>query len=336
MFLPVNFQLFGRVCQLFRWRAAAFRATRRGSHPGQLTYPSRLALRSLGMKRKMLVAAAASALIMAAACSPADESDDTTTNSAAGSLDECQVDDLELVEPGTLTIATDDPAYPPWFVDDDPSNGEGYEGAVAYAVAEQLGFSADDVAWVVAGFNQAVQPGTKNFDFDINQFSITEERAESVDFSSPYYSAAQAVIVLEDSEFADVSSLSDLAEAQLGAQVGTTSLEAVDQIGPDADPLVYDNTSLAAQALQNGQVDGILADLPTAFYLTAAELDGAVIAGQFQPITGESEEFGLLLELNSPLTDCVSLAVDALREDGTLAALEEEWLSDQTDVPELD
>lgn len=290
-----------------------------------------------------LTAVAALALALTAACAPADSdggsdggsSAATSKAASATSLADCKPADLPLLTSGTLTIATDDPAFEPWFVDNDPTNGKGFESAVAYAVADQLGFAKGDVTWVKAGFNQAVQAGKKSFDIDINQFSITADRAKAVDFSTPYYSAAQAIITLKDSSFAGATSLADLRDAKLGAQVATTSLEAVKQIKPSSDPLVYDDTTKAAQALQNGQVDAVVADLPTAYYLTAAELDGATIVGQFQPRTGESEKFGLLLAKDSGLTSCVSLAVDALAQDGTLADLEEEWLNQATDVPEL-
>ncbi len=288
-----------------------------------------------------LTALAALALALTAACAPADSDGGSDGDSTAGSakaatsLAECKPADLPLLTSGTFTIATDDPAFEPWFVDNDPTNGKGFEGAVAYAVADKLGFAKDDVTWVKAGFNQAIQAGTKTFDVDINQFSITTDRAKAVDFSSPYYSAAQAIITLKDSKFAGATSLAELKDAKLGAQVATTSLEAIKQIDPSSDPLVYDDTTKAAQALQNGQVDAVVADLPSAYYLTAAELDGATIVGQFQPSTGESEKFGLLLAKDSELTPCVSLAVDALAEDGTLADLEKEWLTQATDVPEL-
>lgn len=288
-----------------------------------------------------LTALAALTLALTAACAPADSDGDSGGDAgadaakAATSLSECKPADLPLLKSGTFTVATDDPAFEPWFVDNEPTNGKGFESAVAYAVADKLGFAKGDVTWVKAGFNQAVQAGKKSFDVDINQFSITADRAKAVDFSSPYYSAAQAIITLKDSSFAGATSLADLKDAKLGAQVATTSLEAVKQIKPSSDPLVYDDTTKAAQALQNGQVDAVVADLPTAYYLTAAELDGATIVGQFQPETGESEKFGLLLAKDSGLTSCVSLAVDALAKDGTLADLEKEWLNQATDVPEL-
>ncbi|MCX6406266.1 MAG: ABC transporter substrate-binding protein [Propionibacteriales bacterium] len=280
------------------------------------------------------LAAAAATLALAAACAPADESS-SSDDAASVSLDQCKPADLDLYKAGTLTIATDSPAYEPWFADDDPANGKGYEGAVARAVAEKLGFAPEKVTWVTQGFNEAIKPGAKSFDFDINQFSITSEREKVVDFSSPYYKAKQGVITLKDSKYADVTSLAGLKDAKVGAQVGTTSLEATQQLGLTTDPLVYDDTTKAAQALQNGQVDAIIADVPSAFYLVAAELDGAKLVGQFEPRTGESEEFGLLLDKDSPLTPCVSAAVDALQDDGTLEKLQQQWLSDAVDVPEL-
>jgi len=280
------------------------------------------------------LAAAAATLALATACAPADESP-SSDSSASVSLDQCKPADLDLYKAGTLTIATDSPAYEPWFTDDDPTNGKGYEGAVARAVAEKLGFAPDMVTWVTQGFNEAIKPGAKSFDFDINQFSITSEREKVVDFSSPYYKAKQGVITLADSKYADVTSLAGLKDAKVGAQVGTTSLEATQQLGLTTDPLVYDDTTKAAQALQNGQVDAIIADVPSAFYLVAAELDGAKLVGQFEPRTGESEEFGLLLDKDSKLTPCVSAAVDALKDDGTLEKLQQQWLSDAVDVPEL-
>jgi polar amino acid transport system substrate-binding protein len=268
------------------------------------------------------LAAAAATLALATACAPADESPSSDSSSSV-SLDQCKPADLDLYKAGTLTIATDSPAYEPWFTDDDPTNGKGYEGAVARAVAEKLGFAPEKVTWVTQGFNEAIKPGAKSFDFDINQFSITSEREKVVDFSSPYYKAKQGVITLADSKYADVTSLAGLKDAKVGAQVGTTSLEATQQLGLTTDPLVYDDTTKAAQALQN------------AFYLVAAELDGAKLVGQFEPRTGESEEFGLLLDKDSALTPCVSAAVDALKDDGTLEKLQQQWLSDAVDVPEL-
>ncbi|MFO6452340.1 MULTISPECIES: transporter substrate-binding domain-containing protein [unclassified Aeromicrobium] len=287
------------------------------------------------MKRSLLAVPLALLLSVAAACGPADDSDDASSDSTAGATADCAVDQLPLVKSGTLTIATDDPAFEPWFVDNDPSNGKGFESAVAYAVAEQMGFERDQVEWTKVPFNTSYQPGKKAFDFDINQISITKDRQQAVDFSEPYYSAAQAIIVRSDSKFADAKSLDDFRTASLGAQIGTTSLKAIESLETQDAPLVYDDTTKAALALANGQVDGIVADLPSAFYLVAAELEDATIAGQFDFDGGEPEQFGLLLEKGSELTSCVDEAVTALTEDGTLADLEQEWLAESQDVPVL-
>jgi len=263
---------------------------------------------------------------------PETEASDT----AGAATGDCAVDQLNLVQPGTLTVGTDSPAYEPWFQDNDPTNGRGFESAVAYAVAEQLGFTADQVTWAEVPFNTSFAPGEKNFDFDINQISITPKRAEVVDFSDGYYSASQAVIVLADSEYADATSLADLQDAKIGAQVGTTSLLAAqDEIQPATEPAVYDDTNAAKQALLNGQIDAIIADLPTAFYISAAEIPNSTIIGQFQPTTGRQEEFGMLFEKGSPLVPCVDRALASLTKDGTLAGLEKRWLSDVVDVPVL-
>jgi len=260
----------------------------------------------------------------------------TGSESAAAPADECAVDQLPLRSPGTLTIGTDSPAYEPWFVDDDPTNGKGYESAVAYAVAGQLGFSQEQVTWVTVPFNTSYKPGTKDFDFDINQISITPARAEVVDFSSGYYSAAQAVIALKDSPAAGVTSVAELADYKLGAQTGTTSLTAIrDIIKPTSAEAPFEDTNAAKQALLNGQVDAILADLPTAFYITSVEIPKASIIGQFQPSSGEQEEFGMLFEKGSALVPCVDKALEALTTNGTLDTLQTTWLSDVVDVPVL-
>jgi polar amino acid transport system substrate-binding protein len=298
-----------------------------------LPRPRRRLLPTLGV-------ATAVALLLAS-CAPQDDSSGDASDSggsggSGGDAADCAVDSLPLFKPGQLTVGTDDPAYPPWFVDDNPSNGKGYESAVAYAVAEELGFSDKQVEWVTVPFNSSYQPGPKDFDFDINQISITPKRAEQVTFSRGYYSAAQAVITMKDSPYADASSLADLADAKIGAQVGTTSLEAVtSEIQPTEDPAVFDDTNAATKALDNGQVDAIVADLPSAFYITAAVLSGSTILGQFQPPSGETEQFGLLFEQGNPLVECVDQALDTLDEDGTLAQLEQRWLSQTVDVPVL-
>jgi polar amino acid transport system substrate-binding protein len=236
---------------------------------------------------------------------------------------------------GELTVATDSPAYGPWFADDKPSNGKGFESAVAYAVARQLGYSPAQVHWVVASFNSVVAPTPKNYDFDINEVSITPQRAKIIDFSSGYYDVAQAVVALKSDKYANASSIAGLHGAKLAAQKGTTSLDAINNvIKPGTTPLEYPTNDLAVQALRNGQIDGLVVDLPTGLYITAAQVKGAKIVGQL-PVTGQPEQFGLVLDHNSPLTSCVTQAVNALRNDGTLANLQKRWLTTAAGAPIL-
>ena len=285
-------------------------------------------------------------LLAAVACAPVDNTTDNTTDTASDSAgstssspaaDACTPETLQTLTAGTLTVGTDSPAYDPWFSNNDPTNGKGYESAVAYAVAEQLGYTSDQVTWVKVPFNSSYKPGPKDFDFDINQISITPARAKVVDFSDGYYSASQAVIALKDSPAASATSLADLQGLKLGAQTGTTSLTAIrDIIAPSSDPLVFEDTNAAKQAMLNGQVDAILADLPTAFYIVAVEIPKGTIIGQFQAETGAQEEFGMLFEKGSSLVPCVNEALQAIKDDGTLASIEQQWLSDTVNVPVLE
>jgi polar amino acid transport system substrate-binding protein len=298
------------------------------------------------MRRSPLVVAALLPVFLALwGCAPEDDTDDTvsdpgapesaseTTESASESADECAAETLPVKTPSFLTVGTDSPAYEPWFVDNDPTNGQGFESAVAYAVAGQLGMQ---VQWVKVPFNSSYKPGAKDFDFDINQISITPARAKVVDFSDGYYQAAQAVIALKGSPVSQVTTIAELADYNLGAQTGTTSLSAIrDVIHPANKPAVFEDTNAAKQALLNGQVDAILADLPTAFYISAVEIPKSTIVGQFQPTSGQQEEFGMLFEKGNPLVDCVNQALAALEADGTLDQIEQQWLSDVVDVPEL-
>ncbi|WIM94674.1 ABC transporter substrate-binding protein [Actinoplanes oblitus] len=281
----------------------------------------------------LLVGGVALALATVSACSPVD--DDTTSGaSPSATSDACPSGALGTVAAGKLTIGTDDPAYEPWFSDGKPANGQGFESAVAYQVAERLGYAKENVVWTSVTFNNAIAPGPKAFDFDINQFSITDERKQAVDFSSPYYLVRQTVITTKKSKIAGAKSLAELTGAKLGAQVGTTSYQAItDIIKPTTKPSVFNNNDDAKKALENGTVDGIVVDLPTAFYMTGAELKDGVIVGQL-PQVGVPEQFGLVLDKGSKLTGCVSQAVDQLRGDGTLAVLEKTWLAD-SGAPEL-
>ncbi|GAA4307153.1 ABC transporter substrate-binding protein [Klenkia terrae] len=285
-------------------------------------------------RRPLALAVLATAALAVSACAPQESSSDASGSGSSGGS--CTPEDLGTVTADTLTIATDEPAYEPWVVDDDPTSGDGYESAVAYAVAEQLGYSQDQVEWTRVPFNTAISPGDKDFDFDINQFTINDERRQAVDFSSPYYTATQAVITTGGSAADGATSLEDLRGLRLGAQVATTSLTVLtDVIDPTTDPQVFNTNDDAKLALQNGQVDAIVVDLPTAFYITSAELDDGVIVGQVADSGESGDQFGLLLAKDSPLTDCVSQAVDALDEDGTLADLQQQWLSDAADAPVL-
>ena len=242
---------------------------------------------------------------------------------------------LPTLTKGILTIGTDDPAYTPWFDSNKPSNGKGFESAIAYAVAKQLGFPASKVKWVKASFNSVIQPGKKPFDFDINEVSITPDRAKAVDFSTGYYDVAQALVTTSKSKIAKAKSIADLANAKLGASVGSTSYATInDVIKPKVKASVFDTNDLATAALKNGQIDGLVLDLPTAFYVAGAELSNGIIIGQFAPKAG-SDQFGLVLTKGSALTKSVSAAVDALRANGTLKALASKWLASVGGAPVL-
>jgi polar amino acid transport system substrate-binding protein len=244
--------------------------------------------------------------------------------------------DLATVTEGKLTIATSEPAYEPWVVGDDPSTGEGFESAVGYAVAEQLGFAAEDVVWVRGTFEQFIAPGAKDFDFAINQVSITDERKEAVDFSSAYYTTAQAVVTVAGSAAEGVTSVADLKDLKIGAMVGTTSLTLAEEIiAPTSDIQVFNDNEGVKQALAAGLIDAFVADLPTALYITAVELEEGVVVGQL-PDSAGGDQFGLVLDLGSALTEPVTAAVEALREDGTLADLEAQWLTDVAGAPVLE
>ncbi|MFB6611487.1 ABC transporter substrate-binding protein [Agromyces sp. NPDC056379] len=243
----------------------------------------------------------------------------------------------DYVTEGKFTIATGEPAYFPWVLDDAPESGEGFEAAVAYAVADELGFSADDVVWVRSTFEQAIAPGPKDFDVNLQQFSITDEREQNVDFSSPYYETTQVVITVDSSPAAAATSIADLKDLLVGAQTGTTSFDAVEEvIAPTAGAQVFNTNDDAKLALQSGTVDAIVVDLPTAFYLTGVELDGGRIIGQLPATAGGGDAFGLVLAKGSPLTADVTAAVDALRERGTLDELAAEWLGGEGGAPVLE
>lgn len=293
------------------------------------------------MRRKALALAPLAAVLLLAACGTATNSASSGSPSASGTSGSpspsttCTKDSLDTYADGKLTVATGEPAFSPWVEDNKPESGKGYEAAVAYAVAKQLGFDAADVAWVRTTFDGAIAPGPKKFDFNIQQYSITDQRKKAVDFSSSYYDLSQAVVSYKGSPIAGATSVADLKDAKLGAAIGTTSLKAIDeQIQPTTKAKVFNDNAAAVTALKNKQIDGLVVDLPTAFYLANAEIDNGIIVGQLPDSASDKEQLGLLLAKNSPLTACVTEAVDALREDGTLAKLQDQWLA-QAGAPVL-
>ena len=275
-----------------------------------------------------------------AGCAPADEAPAAGATPSAGgtasaTTDACAKDALQTRAKGTLTVGTDKPAYEPWFSGDDPTNGEGYESAVAYAVADQLGFSKAEVTWKVVSFTQATAPGVKTFDVDINQVSITDERKKNLDFSTGYYDVAQSVVTVEGSKAENARTLADLKKLKLGASVGTTSYTAAkDTIAPKQQVAVFNTNDDAKAALLNGQIDALVVDLPTGLFMAAVDIEGGKLVGQI-PTSGSPEQFGFVLDKGSSLTTCVSQAVDALRADGTLSKLEQQWLTSTAGAPEL-
>ena len=301
--------------------------------------------------RKLLTLLLVLALsVLAAGCgSDDDESSPAATTSASteASAADCERENVVTIADGRLTIGTDNPAFEPWFGGgtpegsdwefNDPATGEGFESAVAYAVADQLGFPKSDVEWVVVPFNNSFKPGEKNFDFDINQISVTDERDRAVDFSDSYYDVNQALVGLAGTPITEATTLAELADFQLGAQVGTTSLQYIqDTIQPSKEARVYDTSNDVVAALNGKQIDGIVVDLPTAFYLVGSgEVKNGAVVGQF-PSTDGQEFFGILFPEGSPLRPCVNEALTTLRDDGTLAELQQQWLSEKTSAPVIE
>ncbi|MFN8161114.1 MAG: ABC transporter substrate-binding protein [Solirubrobacterales bacterium] len=285
------------------------------------------------MHRIAFAIALALALAVFAGCGSSGSSTDSGEAAVVLATD-CKPNKLDTQTKGQLTVATDKPAYPPYFVDDDPSNGKGFESAVAYAIADTIGYSKSDVNWVVEPFNSSYAPGPKDFDFDVNQISITPARAKQVDFSTPYYTANQAVVALKDSQAAKATSLADLKDANIGVQIGTTSLDAVNsEIQPDQDPQVFNSSNDVVTALKNGTVDVVVVDLPTALYLTAVQVPTAKVVGQF-PAPG-GDQWGALLAKDSPLTACVSTAIEDLKANGQLQQITDKWMSQAAGAPVL-
>lgn len=270
---------------------------------------------------------------------------DTATASPTPTADACARENLALVSANKLTIGTDNPAYPPYFDPDpadpnwelgNPTSGKGFESAVAYAVAERLGFTKDEVTWVAVKFDNAYAPGPKTFDFDINQVSYKPERAQTADLSDGYYFLNQSLVAVGGAPIAGASTIADLASYRFGAQAGTTSYDTiVNVIKPTNEPRVYDSNDAAIEALKNKQIDGLVVDLPTAFFVTAVQVENGVIVGQFPPTAGDQEHFSLVLTKDSPLTACVNKAIGDLTADGGLEQITKEWLADKANAPIL-
>jgi polar amino acid transport system substrate-binding protein len=281
------------------------------------------------MKKLRLIPFLLAALLLAS-CSSSDD------GSAAGGSTDCTADALQTVEAGVLTIATGEPAYYPWVIDDKPESGEGFEAAVAYAVAAELGYEPSAVKWIRTTFDAAIAPGAKNFDFNLQQYSITDERKQVVDFSSPYYKSNQAIVSFKGSKLEGITTLQGIkdAGAKLGAAVATTSLDVIESdLGLKAQ--VFNDNAAAVTALKNKQIDGLVVDLPTAFYLSAVEVPNGIIVGQIDGSDAGDQGFGLLLAKDSPVTSCVSQAVDAIRDNGTLDQITNQWLADSAGAPVL-
>lgn len=293
-------------------------------------------------------------VLLVAACGGAEESGEATDEptpppateppddvgspsaEATTAVAACDPANLPLKQEGTLTVATGEPVFEPWMVDDDPTNKQGFESALVYALASEMGFSDDEVEWVRTGFDEAIAPGSKDYDFNIQQYSITPDRDEVVDFSVGYYEVEQALVAAEDSPVAQAQSIDDLKSERLGAAIGTTSLDYIEQvIQPDEQAQVFDDNAAAKAAFDAGQVNGLVFDLPTAYFITAVEIPDAAIVGVLPREGAESEELGMLFEEGSDLVPCVNEALEALIANGTVADLEEQWLNQAGDIPTL-
>ena len=281
--------------------------------------------------------------LAAAGCGGGGSSSTASNASSTSDVAACTKGTLHLVTPGTLTIATGNPDYPPWYEGgtpnggvikgNDPRTGKGYESAVAYAIAKRLGFAKGDVKWIPVDFDLTYKPGPKNFDFAMQQISYNKQRAQAVDFSDSYYDVNQALVALKDSSIAHATTISDLKDAKLGVTVGTTSYDYVtNTIKPSSKPLVYDTLDANVAALKAGQIDGLVTDFPSAYYIANVQLSNATLVGRF-PTVGTQEYFGVTFQKGNSLVACVNKAISALRGDGTLAGLEQQWITSKAHAP---
>jgi polar amino acid transport system substrate-binding protein len=283
---------------------------------------------------------ATSAVPATTATPPTSAAPDTTAVPAttAGASDAAAAcAEGKTLNEGELVVATGEPAFPPYVIDDQPESGQGFESAVAYAVAAEMGFTEDQVTWVRTTFEGAIQPGPKNFDFNLQQYSISPEREEVVSFSEPYYAANQAILGYADSAAAEATTAAAIRDLRIGVAAGTTSLTFVtDVLQPTRDPFVYNDNAAAKQALDTQQIDAIVADLPTALFISAVEIEGTEVFGQFPPSEGtQGEPWGLLFAKDNPLVECANLALAALRESGALEEITVKWMSGSVNAPEI-
>ncbi|TQF74355.1 amino acid ABC transporter substrate-binding protein [Rhodococcus spelaei] len=302
----------------------------------------------MGRSPVALLSLTTAAVLAAGGCSASNADTDAASDPTSiptaftkppstAAVSNCGPDSGATIRPGTLTIATDSPAYEPWFVGDDPSNGKGFEGAVAKAVYQKLGYRPDEVQFVRVPWTEAIKPGPKTFDFDINQVTIVGDRRDAVDFSSPYYAVAQSIIAMSGTRAASAHNLNDLTSYRLGAQAGTTSLAAITgTIRPAIAPTTFATNDEAKAALAAGTIDALVVDIPTGLQITKSDLPNSVLVGQFPRPNTVTEFFGLVLEKNSKLTSCASAALDGLYADGTLDQLSQTWLIDSARVPILE
>jgi polar amino acid transport system substrate-binding protein len=290
------------------------------------------------MKRRLIAAAIVGSALLAACGDDSETSDTTPATDAAGTTPaesvqtaaECAAG--KTLADGTLTVATGEPAFPPYVIDDAPESGEGFEAAVAFAVAKELGFASDAVTWTRTAFDTVIAPGPKDFDFNLQQFTITEERKQAVDFSDGYYTAPQAIFGLADNPAANASTLADLQALKIGVASGTTSVTYVEEtIKPSQEPFVFPDNAAAKQALESGQIDAIVSDLPTAIYIVNVEIEGTKVYGQIEG--SGTDEFGMLLAKDNPLTECVNLALAAITASGELEQITTKWMSEFTEAP---
>lgn len=307
-----------------------------------------LDLKALHMLRLRFAVPALSLAMIAAGCSTSPQTNPSASSSTGAQSPEatasaatatdlaCAPDTIETKEKGKLTVATGEVVYEPWMKDDKPENGEGFESALVYAVADKLGYKKDDVKWVRTGFDEAIKPGEKDWDVNIQQYSITDERKEVVDFSMPYYRVQQAIVAAKDAKVKGAKTLADLKGAKLGAEVGSTSLHYIDdEIKPDTPAQAYDDNAAAKSAINAKQVDGVVFDLPTAFYVTAVEMPEASIVGVLPEASG-GDEMGLLLPKGSKVTACLNQAISALDEAGEIKSLQDKWLTAGGDIATLE